>query len=68
MSDLILEWPFVHSPKSLDEMVLHPDTRDILQKVMDTPGVMSIMLSGGPGVGKGTFLDIYLKDLLARRA
>jgi DNA polymerase III delta prime subunit len=62
MSDLILEWPFIHTPKSIDDMVLHSDTREILQKVMDTPGVMSIMLTGGPGVGKGSFFDIYLKD------
>jgi DNA polymerase III delta prime subunit len=59
---MVTEWPFKHTPKTLDEMVLHPDTREVLNKIMKTPGVTSFLLVGGPGVGKGTFIDIYLKD------
>lgn len=43
-------------------MVLHKETREVLQKIMDTPGITSFLLSGSPGVGKGSFIDIYLKD------
>src|SRR5574343_175784 len=62
MNEIVLEWPYKHVPKSLDEMVLNSDTRRDLQKIMDTPGVSSFLLSGSPGVGKGSFIDIYLKD------
>lgn len=60
--NLILEWPFKHAPQNLNDMVLNSDTRELLQKIMDKPGIQSFLLSGSPGVGKGSFIDIYLKE------
>jgi DNA polymerase III delta prime subunit len=62
MNNIILEWPYKHVPQKLDDMVLNTDTRRDLEKIMETPGISSFLLSGSAGVGKGSFIDIYLKD------
>jgi len=53
-------WVFKHEPIVFDDMVLDPTAREKLQKVFT--GVPNIMLVGPPGVGKGTFTHIFLKE------
>lgn len=53
-------WTFVHEPKSLDEMVLSPDLREKLGKMLSE--VPNMLLIGPPGVGKGTFVHILLEN------
>lgn len=51
---------FEHEPKSLKEMVLDSNVRQKLEKfIVEKP---NILLHGGPGVGKGTFVNIFLKE------
>ncbi len=51
---------FEYEPKSIDEMVLVPDIKMKLKKfIKEKPNVL---LYGGPGVGKGTFCNIFLKE------
>jgi DNA polymerase III delta prime subunit len=50
-------WEVKHNPTSLDDMVLNDDVRTQLEKVLaEQPNTI---LVGPPGVGKGTFVDIY---------
>jgi len=53
-------WSFHYEPKTIDEMVLNEDIRKRFKKfVKELP---NIMLYGHPGVGKGTFAHILLKE------
>lgn len=52
-------WTFKYEPKTLKEMVVDLSTRVKLSKVLNEKP--NIMLSGPPGIGKGTFTNIYLK-------
>lgn len=53
-------WCFKYAPQSLDEMILSDDKKEILKKVIkECPNVL---LAGKPGTGKGTFMDIFLKE------
>ena len=51
---------FKYEPTTLDEMILHPDIEPILQKSITE--IPNLMLIGPPGVGKGTFTNIFLKE------
>lgn len=53
-------WTFKYEPQTLDEMIIHQDIRPILDKSLKE--VPNLMLIGPPGVGKGTFTNIYLKE------
>jgi replication factor C small subunit len=53
-------WCFKYAPQSLDEMILSDDKKEVLKKVIkECPNVL---LAGKPGTGKGTFMDIFLKE------
>lgn len=53
-------WCFKYAPQTIDEMVLSDSTKAILKKVItDCPNVL---LAGSPGTGKGTFMDIFLRE------
>lgn len=53
-------WCFKYAPQSLDEMILADDKKEVLKKVIaECPNVL---LAGKPGTGKGTFMDIFLKE------
>jgi len=53
-------WTFKHEPKKLDQMALDPVLKRKLNKVIkDVP---NLILYGKPGVGKGTFTHILLKE------
>lgn len=53
-------WTFVHEPKKLDDMILTLDLKGKLRKVITE--VPNLLLVGPPGVGKGTFVHILLKE------
>ena len=51
---------FKYEPQTFDEMILDPVIRSKLKKAFtETP---NLMLIGPPGVGKGTFTSIFLRD------
>lgn len=53
-------WCFKYAPQTLDEMILSDDMKETLKKVIaECP---NILLVGKPGTGKGTFMDIFLKE------
>lgn len=53
-------WPFKYEPKTLDEMILHPDIKPILKEFLTKQP--NILLVGNAGIGKGTFTNIFLKE------
>jgi DNA polymerase III delta prime subunit len=53
-------WTFKYAPTSFDEIILSPDIKPILKKVIKEKP--NIMLVGNAGVGKGTFTDIFLNE------
>ena len=53
-------WCFKYAPQKLDDMILSEESKKVLQKViLECPNVL---LVGKPGTGKGTFVDIFLKE------
>lgn len=53
-------WTFEYEPKSLGEMIVDESIRKRLSKaIKEKP---NIMLSGPPGIGKGTFTNIFLEE------
>jgi len=53
-------WTFVHEPKTFDNLILNKDIRPKLRKAFKK--VPNLLLYGKPGVGKGTFTHIFLKE------
>ena len=54
-------WEFKHKPKTFDEMILNESLKSKLEKcLVELP---NMTLAGGPGVGKGTFMDILIQEL-----
>ena len=53
------KFEFMYQPTNISEMVLHPDTRKRLEGVLSD--IPNIILTGSPGIGKGTFVDIIRK-------
>ena len=54
------EWVFRYPPTTFDTIILNPDVRSKLKKVFyEMP---TFMLAGKPGVGKGTFTNVFLKE------
>jgi DNA polymerase III delta prime subunit len=51
-------WLKKYEPKELNEMILHPIVRNELENVQNNP--QHLILYGSPGVGKGTFTNIFL--------
>lgn len=53
-------WTFKYEPKTLNEMIVEENQKEILSTVIkETP---NILLTGGPGIGKGTFVNILLNE------
>jgi replication factor C small subunit len=53
-------WTFKYEPKSFDDIILNSDIRPKLQKAMKE--IPNLLLYCKPGVGKGTFTHIFLKE------
>jgi len=53
-------WTFKHEPQKFDDLILNKDIRPKLRKAIRE--VPNLLLYGKPGVGKGTFTHIFLKE------
>jgi len=53
-------WTFEHEPTTLSQMILTDDKRKTLQKVLDE--LPNTLIAGKPGTGKGTFMNILLRE------
>jgi len=53
-------WEFKYHPRTFDEMILHESIKPKLKKALVE--IPNMILSGSPGIGKGTFVDILLKS------
>lgn len=53
-------WEFKYHPQIFEEMILDESIKPKLKKALVE--VPNIILSGSPGVGKGTFIDILLRS------
>src|SRR5210317_1025155 len=51
-------WTENYAPKDLNEMILNPVVRNKLENALNNP--QHLILYGSPGVGKGTFTNIFL--------
>lgn len=49
-------WTFKYEPKTLDNMILHDETRKNLEYALEN--VPNLLLTGPPGCGKGTFVNV----------
>jgi DNA polymerase III delta prime subunit len=58
MSDKI--WTFEYEPKSLNEMIVNEEIKPKLEKAIKE--LPNILLYGTPGIGKGTFVHILLRE------
>ena len=56
-------WTQKYEPKTLDEMVLNPAIRRKLENVLSDP--KNLILHGSTGLGKGTFVRIFLNETAA---
>jgi DNA polymerase III delta prime subunit len=54
------QWVFKHEPKTMDDYLAHPDTKAKLERVIER--IPNTMLFGRHGLGKGTFMNIFLKS------
>ena len=57
MKDTI--FTFKYEPKNFDDMILDPVTKERLTKTFET--FPNLMLIGPPGIGKGTFTNIFIQ-------
>ena len=53
-------WVFKYTPRTLNEMVLTDQKRELLNKVIQE--LPSTMIYGHPGTGKGCFMDILIRE------
>ena len=52
-------WTFKYEPQEFDDIILNETIKPQLKKALVE--IPNLMLSGPPGVGKGTFTNIFLK-------
>jgi len=53
-------WTFIHEPKKFENLILNSNIRPKLKKAFKE--VPNLLLYGKPGVGKGTFTHIFLRE------
>lgn len=53
-------WTFMYEPKTFAEMILNEEIKPKLQKAITE--LPNMLLYGTPGIGKGTFVHILLKE------
>lgn len=53
-------WTFTYEPQSLKDMIVSPDKKPILQKIINE--LPTTLIAGKPGTGKGTFMNILIKS------
>lgn len=50
---------FKYAPQTFDEIILHPDIKDVLRKAINE--IPNMVIAGPPGCGKGTFMSVLIK-------
>ena len=53
-------WEFSYSPQTFDEIILHPDIKDVLRMAVND--IPNMTIAGPPGCGKGTFMSVMIKQ------
>jgi replication factor C small subunit len=53
-------WTFKYEPQKFDDIILNDKIKSKLKKALEE--VPNLMLVGPPGVGKGTFTNIFIKE------
>lgn len=53
-------WTFKHAPNNLDDMILNDSVRTKFRKIIKE--LPNLLIYSTPGQGKGTFVDILLKE------
>ena len=53
-------WEFTHMPKTFSEMILNDNIKESLREAIKTRPNM--LIYGPPGVGKGTFVNVLIKE------
>ena len=53
-------WTFKYEPTTIESMILNPDIRPKLEKALTE--YPNMFLYGPPGIGKGTFTHVFLKQ------
>ena len=53
-------WTFKYEPKTIEEFIATSELKDRLAKVIKE--LPNVMLFGSPGIGKGTFVNIFLRN------
>lgn len=52
-------WEFRYHPQVFDDIILHDSIKPVLANAMTE--IPNMTLAGGPGIGKGTFIDVLIK-------
>ena len=52
-----------YKPKNLDDMILNPEIKKIIQDFLDKKTIQSLLLSGKQGIGKSTLAEIIVNSL-----
>lgn len=53
-------WVFKHAPRSLNEMIVSPEKKRLLERIIKE--IPNTLIAGKAGTGKGTFMNILLNE------
>jgi replication-associated recombination protein RarA len=60
MSNNTSLFEFKYKPEKFDDLILNPEVKQVLKKALvERP---NLILHGNPGVGKGSFVDVLIKE------
>lgn len=62
LDDILTEnlWTFKYEPKTIDDYIATDETKSLLKTILKDN--LNLLISGTPGTGKSTFVNIYLKQ------
>lgn len=63
MSDLKLPWVLKYSPKTVDDLVLTDELKDLFKGYIEKKTLSNITFYGEPGIGKSTLAKILVDEL-----
>ena len=63
MSDLKLPWVLKYSPKTIDDLVLTEELKDLFKGYIEKKTLGNITFYGEPGIGKSTLAKILVDEL-----
>ena len=53
-------WTFKYAPQKFDDLILCDEMKELLHPILET--LPNIFLCGHAGVGKGSFVSVFLKE------